>query len=233
MSTSLCKHTLSNEVCRNQLLTKPAGSYHIPGDNGSLQEGDGLLNLCWYSNVPPGSLIDFTTDCEGKCHHTTVPTGKVRPDLCHRQCQRGTLLLPEPYKEVLNELSQPFLQVITDYCSPRASFAEGKVLLVGEALTLFRPHIAFSTNQAAFDCRMVGQLLGGAMSLQEWEGQVVKFGRLHWRRSIWFGEWFQRPLYLSMWARVRYWLDLGVDSWWQWRRGMTSQSDGRLRLKHV
>ena len=48
------------------------------------------------------------------------------------------------------------------------------------------------------------------MSIQEWEGQVVNFGRLHWRRSIWFGEWFQRPLLLSVWAGVQYWLELGM-----------------------
>ncbi|KAL8769659.1 MAG: hypothetical protein Q9209_004456 [Squamulea sp. 1 TL-2023] len=154
------RHIFQKNVTYFQ-LPATSQSYHIPGENGSLEEGDRYLNFCWYSNVPLESLTDYTTDCEGKRHHTTVPTGKIRPDLWQQQCQRVALLLPEPYKEVLSKLSQPFLQVITDYCSPRASFSGGKILLVGEALTLFRPHIAFSTNQAAFDCRMVEKLLGG------------------------------------------------------------------------
>lgn len=151
-------------------------------------------------------MVGLTTDSDGKRHHATVPRGKVRQELWDDQCDHGALLLPEPFKEVMSGIAQPFIQVITDYHSPQASFGEGRVLLVGDAITLLRPHIAFSTNQAAFDCHSVERLVKGEITADDWEKEVVRFGHLHWRRSIWFGEWFQRPLYTSIFAGVQYWL---------------------------
>ena len=128
------------------------------------------------------------------------------------------MLLPEPFKEVMSNIAHPFIQVITDYHSPRASFGDGRVLLVGDALTLLRPHVAFSTNQAAFDCRCAESLMKGEITAAGWENQVVRFGHLHWRRSIWFGKWFQSPLYISVFAGIQYWLAAATDArgqrWW-------------------
>ena len=191
--------------------------YHIPGTKGSIKEGERVLNFCWYSNRTPESLASLTTDTDGKQHHSTVPRGKVRQEAWAEQCDRGSSLLPGPYKEVMNKITEPFLQVIMDYCSPRASFHDGKVLLVGDARTLLRPHIAFSTNQAAFDCRGVEKLVKGEITAAEWEEEVVQFSQLHWRRSIWFGEWFQRPLYTSIFSGVRYWLAAASYAWGQRR----------------
>lgn len=95
--------------------------------------------------------------------------------------------------------------VIKDYHSPKTSFGEWRVLLVGDATTLFCPHIAFSTNQAAFECHNVLRLVKGEMTAADWEQRVVRFGYLHWRRSIWFGEWVQSPLYTSIFTGIRYW----------------------------
>ena len=57
--------------------------------------------------------------------------------------------------EIMNGIAQPFIQVIKDCHFLGVSFGEGKVLLVGDATIFFRPHIAFSTNQTAFDCHSV------------------------------------------------------------------------------
>lgn len=146
---SSCKSDIPERVL---LLTQTR--YHIPGENGSVTSGERALNFCWYSNELPQSMAEVTTDNTGIRHHATVPRGKVRHDVWSAQCQRGALILPEPFKEVMTAIAQPFIQVIMDHHCPKASFGSGKVLLVGDALTLFRPHIAFSTNQAAFDCRM-------------------------------------------------------------------------------
>lgn len=173
--------------------------------NGSVKDGERALNFCWYSNCPLESLASLTTDTDGHRHHATVPRGKVRQEVWDKQRRQGAMLLPEPFKEVMEGVKQPFIQVIMDYHSPKASFCDGKVLLVGDALTLFRPHIAFSTNQAAFDCQNVEILLIGDIDAAEWEHRVIRFAYLHRLRSIWFGAWFQTPIYVSCFAAIRYW----------------------------
>ena len=175
-----------------------------------------MLNFCWYSNRSTQSLANLLTDTDGKRHHTTVPGGKVRPELWKEQCSHGAMLLPDQFREVMNGISQPFLQAISDYHSPKASFSDGKIFLVGDAQTLLRPHIAFSTNQAAYACQNLELFMKGSITAAEWEKRVVAFGHVHWRRSIWFGEWFQSPLYTSIIAGLQYWLIAAADAIRQW-----------------
>ena len=67
-----------------------------------------------------------------------------------------------------------------------------------------RLYITFRTNQAAFDYLMLKRVMNNEVSNAEWESRVVSFGYLHWRRSIWFGEWFQRLLLYSIKAGLQY-----------------------------
>lgn len=161
------------------------------------------------------------TDVDGVIHHTQLPPGKVRPEVWKKQndlASRPGLFAP-PYLEVIEKVDTPFLHQITDYCSPRASFAGGKVLLVGDAATLLRPHIAYSTNQSAYHTLLTEKLLKGDLTTEEWNYQVTTAGYLHWRRSLWFGEFFQRPLYRSIWNAFLYWATAAlarVRIWLAW-----------------
>ena len=177
--------------------------YLIPGENGSLRPGERLLNFAWYSNHSPSALTDIMTDQDGHEHNATV---SIRDDVWKKQCLHGNEVFTAPYREVTSKIAHPFVQKITDYSSPRAAFLDGKVLLVGDALTLFRPHIAFSTNQAAFDCLQTERYLKGEIELSAWETEVLQFGHLHWLRSVWWGESYQRGRFYSLPAAFRYWL---------------------------
>nr|QJQ82455.1 BisA [Biscogniauxia sp.] len=179
--------------------------YNIPGAGGSIEPGERVLNFCWYTNVPLSSLDEIMTDVDGKRHHTNLPPGKVRAAVWEKQKAYAKMLFARPYLEVIEKINLPFLHQITDYCSPRASFARGRVIIVGDALTLLRPHIAFSTNQAAYHTLLTERLVTGELTAEEWEYQVTTAAYLHWRRSVWFGEYFQRPLYVSIKSAVLFW----------------------------
>jgi hydroxymethylglutaryl-CoA reductase len=43
---------------------------------------------------------------------------------------------------------------------------DGKLLLVGDALAQFRPHVGSSTNQAALDALLLEKVLKGEMGLK-------------------------------------------------------------------
>lgn len=164
-----------------------------------------MLNFCWYTNVPQSSLNEIMTDINGRLHHTKLSSDEVQPKIWEKQKAFAKSIFAPPYFEVLEKIDSPFLHLITDYCAPRASFAGGKALTVGDASTLLRPHIAFSTNQAAYHALLTEKLVTGQLTAEEWEYQVCTAGYLHWRRSLWFGEFFQTPLYLSIRSAVLYW----------------------------
>lgn len=126
---------------------------------------------------------------------------------------------PAPFRELLSLIDAPFLHLITDYPpAERTCFLGGKVRLVGDAVTLMRPHAAFSTNQAAAHAALMGRWLDrgetAGMSEREWEYQVAKSAELHWARSIWYGEYLQNSSMVSaVWhGAVRYWL-LAAGYW--------------------
>jgi hypothetical protein len=86
------------------------------------------------------------TDTDGHVHHNMVPTGKLRKDIWDRQTGIGKSVLPKHFVELLEKTKQPFVSAVSDSIAPAASFFDGKLILVGDALSLFRPHVALSTN---------------------------------------------------------------------------------------
>lgn len=202
--------------------------YHIPGLKGSVEDGHRLLNFCWYSNHPPSSLPDLLTDINGHKHHSTVPGGKVRPSLWAKRLEHArTVDLPKPFMEVLERIPSPFLQVISDHHSRRAASEDGKILLVGDAMTTYRPHTAFSTNQGAYDALMLEKVVRGDIGIEQWEQKVLQFGYLQWCRSLWFGAWFQKPWWSRLAAGFWYWKAAAAEM----LRRMVSDGDWRGVLR--
>lgn len=199
-----------NENGRGSLQLTPAFGkitrYNIPGEAGSIEPGKRLLNFCWYTNASMASLDEIMTDKNCRRHHSQLAPGQVRSEVWEKQKKLAKTLFAEPYLEVIEKIDSPFLHQISDYCSPRASVADGKILLVGDAIALLRPHIAFSTNQAAYHTFLTEKLLKGELTMEQWEYQVSTAAYLHWRRSLWFGEFFQRPLYISMASALPFWI---------------------------
>ena len=159
--------------------------YLVPGEDGSLKPGERQVNFVWYYNCPGDSpeFADIMTDVNGHRHQSTVPPGKIHPEVWAKQQAHGRSVLAAPIKELVDKITSPFVTAISDCQAPRASFFANKLLLVGDALALFRPHIAQSTNQAATDCMLLEQTLKGEMDFSEWEKQVMHYAHLTRLRS--------------------------------------------------
>jgi hypothetical protein len=193
--------------------------YSIPGKHGSLETGEKVLNFLWYTNESEESVDEIMKDSlTGHRHHYIVPAGRVRQDLWDAQLSKAkSAPLPGPFLEVINKIRQPFIQLITDFRSPRAAFEGGRVLLVGDALSLYRPHTAFSATQAAFDALMVEAYTSGQMSLDDWEEKVLRYASLHSSQAIMWGEFYQRRIAVAMAAALYHRMFSGLDrfkSWW-------------------
>lgn len=207
--------------------------YTIPGINGSLEPGERLLNFLWYTNESEESLHDILIDgVDGHRHHNLVPAGRVREGIWNAQVQRAKdVPLPLPFLEVMIKIRGPFIQVITEFCAPKAAFEDGRVLLVGDALSLFRPHTAFSGTQAAFHALRVEEYVGRRITLQEWEEKVIRFSNLHWAQSIWWGKFYQHHMAVALLSGLQYWWYCGTDrmkSWWNGEEPLLRTSSNRV-----
>ncbi|KAI0835788.1 FAD/NAD(P)-binding domain-containing protein [Hypoxylon sp. FL0890] len=164
--------------------------YTIAGQNGSLEPGERLLNFCWYTNETSKSLDEILIDAvDGHRHHNTVPAGRLRKSIWSARLKRAQKELPTPFLEIVTRIRRPFVQVITEFnvSSPRAAFENGKVLLVGDALSLLRPHSGLGTAQAAFHALALEDYVAGRKTVKEWEDEVLRFSYLHWTQSVWWG----------------------------------------------
>ena len=88
------------------------------------------------------------TDSSGEMQSSTVPRGKVVPKVWAKR-QRSGAAVSVPFAELIAKTTDPFVSAIRECSSPQSVFYDGKLLLVGDAFSLFRPHIGASTNQAA------------------------------------------------------------------------------------
>ena len=88
-----------------------------------------------------------------------------------------------PFAELLSKPQEVFVTKITDAISEKASFHDGRVLLVGDALAAFRPHLAVATEQAAKHCLGLGEVWEGKKTIEQWEGEAMAYGRRIWLAS--------------------------------------------------
>lgn len=116
------------------------------------------------------------TDIHGKLHQGTVPRTLINPEVWAEQKALGIANTPACIAQLLERTTSPFVTKIFDAASPQAVFMNGKVLLVSDALVKARPHAALSTNQAAFDCLALEEVLVGRSTMAQWERKVLVYG---------------------------------------------------------
>jgi 2-polyprenyl-6-methoxyphenol hydroxylase-like FAD-dependent oxidoreductase len=149
-------------------------SYHVPSETGSLEPGERQFIWVWYEKVAEDS-DDFRaifTDVMGTTHQTTIPRGAMQPGIWAALQARGTAL-SAPFAELLAATTDPFVSAIRECAALRAVFHEGKLVLVGDAFALLRPHVAASTNQAAKQALGLAELFSGRGDLAGWERESV------------------------------------------------------------
>ena len=118
------------------------------------------------------------TDNENHRHRVTIPMGKMREEAWTSQKAYAQKILPAPFAEIVVKTEQPFVQCITDVNAPRAYHLNGKLLLVGDALCTFRPHMGASTNQAALNALLLERVMTGEITLQQWEDECLDYARI-------------------------------------------------------
>ena len=156
--------------------------YLVPGDNNSTNEGSRYYNWVWYRTVEElTELPDLMTDKKGNKRSFAMPPGMLTQKWVNKVYQDASELLPPPFKALVLATKAPFAQAILDLTSE--SMVYNKVVLLGDAAFIPRPHTAASTAKAATNALTLGDGLTNVKTddefkraLHQWEMTQLKLG---------------------------------------------------------
>jgi 2,6-dihydroxypyridine 3-monooxygenase len=155
--------------------------YPIPALDGSIAEGDRLMNVVWYVNVAAGAPLDaIMTDTGGIRRQISLPPGAAAPATIASMRRAADEQLTSAIAEVMLGIPDPFIQAVYDIEVPRMVF--GRICLIGDAAFAVRPHAAAGTAKAAADGWELARELvaaGGDVpaALAAWERRQLALGR--------------------------------------------------------
>jgi len=169
--------------------------YPVAGPDNSLLAGSRHYNFVWYRPVDAHhQLPALLTDRDGLRHQMSLPPDAVRAEALLELRREADRLLPMAFAEVVRLARQPFIQAIYEVESSRLVF--GRVVLVGDAAFLARPHVGMGVTKAAGDL----SALAGALdhdpdridhALADFQQRRLAFGQRVFERSRYLGELMQ------------------------------------------
>jgi 2-polyprenyl-6-methoxyphenol hydroxylase-like FAD-dependent oxidoreductase len=123
--------------------------YPVAGPGNDLRPGNRRYNIVWYRPTDEATLARLLTDISGQHHEVSIPpplvAGAVIAEL---NAAADTLLAPQ-FRDVMSFAERPFLQPIYDIEVPRMS--AGRIVLIGDAAFVARPHVGAGVVKAAQD----------------------------------------------------------------------------------
>ncbi|KAI0025050.1 FAD binding domain protein [Xylariomycetidae sp. FL0641] len=159
--------------------------YIVPTDDGCFEPGKRWINWLWYYNVADGSdeMNQIFTDATGHRHKNTVPAGMVQSEVW--EYHRNTRLhqMAPPFRDLITATRNPFVSKVNDLLGTRNSFYDGRVVLVGDAFTTIRPHLARATEHAAWQCLCMAEIWTGGLSHKAWSREVATESEKVWLTS--------------------------------------------------
>jgi 2-polyprenyl-6-methoxyphenol hydroxylase-like FAD-dependent oxidoreductase len=154
--------------------------YLVPGENNDVRPGHRLYNWVWYRVADERMLGEIMTDRDGHPRGYAIPEGFLADrwvEHIHREAEN---LLPLPFRGVVQATTQPFAQAIRDLASDH--MVVGRVMIIGDAAAIPRPHTAASTSKAAANALALVDALQASpndlpAALARWEPPQVALGK--------------------------------------------------------
>ena len=124
-------------------------SYAVPTRDEDRAKGSLSYNIVWYRPANNETLADFCTDASGQSHEFSIPPPLIRPRVISQMRASARALLAPPMANVIERAEQPFFQPIYDLASSQLTI--GRVVLLGDAAFVARPHVGAGVTKAALD----------------------------------------------------------------------------------
>lgn len=154
--------------------------YLVPGAGNDLRPGQRFYNWVWYRITDDKQREDIMTDTDDIARGYSVPEGLLAPKWKGWLCQEADKMLPPGFRDIVHATQKPFAQAIRDLAVDR--MVKGRVILLGDAAAIPRPHTAASTSKAAGNALALKQALALfpediGRALAAWEREEVYRGK--------------------------------------------------------
>lgn len=154
--------------------------YLVPGENNDVREGHRLYNWVWYRVADTTLLGEIMTDRQGRERGYSIPEGQLADRWRAHLLRDAEALLPPPFRSIVEATREPFAQAIRDLASDH--MVAGRVLILGDAGSIPRPHTAASTSKAAANALALVDALQATPgdvegALQRWEPEQIHYGK--------------------------------------------------------
>ena len=133
--------------------------YPIAGTNNDLRPGKRRYNFVWYRTISVPRLDDMLTDASGHTHAISIPPPLVREEIVHEMREMAETFMCAPLLKVLRAIKSAFFTPIYDLASPSMTY--GRVVLIGDAAFVARPHVGMGVTKGAADARALADALSG------------------------------------------------------------------------
>ncbi|MEB7538553.1 FAD-dependent monooxygenase [Pantoea anthophila] len=154
--------------------------YLVPGPDNDLRPGHRLYNWVWYRVVNDAQREAIMTGTDGLSRHYSLPEGLLKAEWKTHMYREAEALLPPGFRDIVLSTAQPFAQAIRDLAVD--TMVKGRILLLGDAASIPRPHTAASTSKAAANALGLREvLLDRSLNLHDqlarWNEEQVQRGK--------------------------------------------------------
>ena len=171
--------------------------YLVPGDNNDTRAGHRYYNWVWYRTADQQQLAEIMTDSNGRQRGHSIPEGLLSRYWHEHVYREAEKILPTPFTEIVHATRKPFAQAIRDLGVDR--MVKGRVVLLGDAAFIPRPHTAASTSKAAANALELADALEGKSdhelpsALAAWEQSQLQLGRYLYVQGVRTGNHLMFP----------------------------------------
>ena len=139
--------------------------YYIPGSGQSTEPGKRLLTWGYYLQVPEGALSAVLVDDQERQQSSSVPFGKVHPQVKAGFEARLADLLPPVLFELAQQSSKSAISAL--YSVVPRSYARDRLCLVGDAGAVFPPFTGSGVLKAVANATSLADALAGVPAVDE------------------------------------------------------------------
>ncbi len=165
--------------------------YLVPGIGNDMRPGHRLYNWVWYRVAAQPLLDDILVDRDGQKRVSAIPEGKLSDQWLPHLHREADTFLPAPFREVVKATQEPFMQTIRDLASDH--MVKGRVVILGDAAAIPRPHTAASSSKAAANALGLVDALASIpdidAALARWEPSQVALGKALLRQGSQTGDY--------------------------------------------
>jgi len=139
--------------------------YYVPGSEQGTEPGKRLLMWGFYLQVPEGALSSVLVDDQERQQSSSVPFGKVHPQVKAGFEARLADLLPSWLFELVRHSGSSSIQAI--YSVAARSYARDRMCLVGDAGAVFPPFAGSGVLRAVANATSLADALAGASTVDD------------------------------------------------------------------